>query len=78
MLAKTFLERIVFSISQNSYEKDTLDVFEPTVYLKNGDYLSEWGINGNVVELPGHTNGSIGLGIEDDKLFESQNKIGNG
>ncbi len=41
-------------------------------------YLSEWGINGNVVELPGHTNGSIGLEIEDDKLFESQNKIGNG
>ena len=66
--AKTFLGRIVLSVSLKSFEKDSLDVFEPTVNLKDGDNLSEYGIDAEVIELPGHTNGSIGLKIE-DKLF---------
>ncbi len=69
MLAKTFLGKIVLSVSLSSFEKDSLDVFEPTIYLKNGDSLNEYGIDAKVVELPGHTNGSIGLEIEGDKLF---------
>ena len=68
LLAKTFLGRIVLSVSLKSFEKDSLDVFEPTVNLKDGDNLSEYGIDAEVIELPGHTNGSIGLKIE-DKLF---------
>lgn len=66
--AKTFLGRIVLSVSLKSFEKDSLDVFESTVNLKDGDSLSEYGIDAEVIELPGHTNGSIGLKIE-DKLF---------
>lgn len=66
--AKAFLGRIVLSVSLKSFEKDSLDVFEPTVNLKDGDSLSEYGIDAEVIELPGHTNGSIGLKIE-DKLF---------
>lgn len=66
--AKTFLGRIVLSVSLKSFEKDSLDVFEPTLNLKDGDSLSEYGIDAEVIELPGHTNGSIGLKIE-DKLF---------
>lgn len=69
MSAKTFLGKIVLSISLSSFEKDSLDVFEPTIYLKNGDNLNEYGIDVKVVELSGHTNGSIGLEIEGDKLF---------
>ncbi len=69
MSAKTFLGRIVLSVSLSSFEKDTLDVFEPAIYLKNGDTLNEYGVDAKVVELPGHTNGSIGLEIEGDKLF---------
>ncbi len=69
MLAKTFLGKIVLSVSLSSFEKDSLDVFEPWIYLKNGDSLNEYGIDAKVVELPGHTNGSIGLEIEGDKLF---------
>lgn len=69
MSAKTFLGKFVRLISLSSFEKDTLDVFEPTVYLKNGDNLNEYGVEAKVVELPGHTNGSIGLEIEGDKLF---------
>lgn len=66
--AKTFLGRIVLLVSLKSFEKDSLDVFEPTVNLKDGDSLSEYGIDAEVIELPGHTNGSIGLKTE-DKLF---------
>lgn len=69
MSAKTFLGRIVLLVSLNSFEKDSLDIFEPNIYLKNGDNLKEYGVDAEVVELPGHTNGSIGLEIEGDKLF---------
>lgn len=69
MSAKTFLGRIVLSVSLYSFEKDSLDIFEPNIYLKNGDNLKEYGVDAEVVELPGHTNGSIGLEIEGDKLF---------
>lgn len=69
MSAKNFLGKIVILVSLSSFEKDSLDVFEPMIYLKNGDDLNEYGIDAKVVELPGHTNGSIGLEIEGDKLF---------
>ena len=68
MTAKTFLGKMVLLVSLSSFEKDTLDVFEPMVYLQNGDSLNEYGVDAKVVELPGHTKGSIGLAIE-DKLF---------
>ena len=66
LLAKTLLGKIVLSISLSSFEKDSLEVFEPILYLKNGDDLSEYGIAAKVVELPGHTKGSIGIEIEDN------------
>ncbi len=55
LLAKTFLGKIVLSVSLSSFEKDRLDVFQPTVYLKNGDDLSDYGVDAKVIELPGHT-----------------------
>lgn len=67
--AKTFLGKMVLSISLSSFEKDTLEAFEPTVYLKAGDNLREYGIDAKIIELPGHTDGSIGLEIDGDKLF---------
>lgn len=66
LLAKTLLGKIVLSVSLSSFEKDSLKVFEPILYLKNGDDLSEYGIAAKVVELPGHTKGSIGIEIEDN------------
>lgn len=69
MSAKTLLGKIVLLVSLSSFEKDTLDIFEPMVYLQNGDSLNEYGVDAKVVELPGHTEGSIGLEIEGDKLF---------
>lgn len=66
--AKTFLGKIVLSVSLSSFEKDSLEIFEPTIYLKNGDDLTSYGIGAEIVELPGHTNGSVGVNIG-DKLF---------
>ena len=43
-------------------------MFEPKIYLENDDDLSEYGIAAKVVELPGHTKGSIGIKV-DDNLF---------
>ncbi len=66
LLAKILLGKIVLSVSLSSFEKDSLEVFEPIFYLKNGDDLREYGIAAKVVELPGHTKGSIGIEIEDN------------
>lgn len=66
LLAKTILGKIVLSVSLNSFEKDSLEVFEPTIYLKNGDDLSDYGVDAKVVELPGHTKGSIGIEVENN------------
>lgn len=68
LFAKTFLGKIVLSVSLSSFEKDSLEVFEPIIYLENDDDLSEYGIAAKVVELPGHTKGSIGIKI-DGNLF---------
>lgn len=66
LLAKTLLGKIVLSVSLSSFEMDSLEVFDPIIYLKNGDDLSEYGIAAKVVELPGHTKDSIGVEIEDN------------
>lgn len=66
LLAKTLLGKIVLSVSLSSFEKDSLEVFEPIIYLKNGDDLSGYGIAAKIVELPGHTKGSVGVMIEDN------------
>ncbi len=68
LMAKTFLGKIVLAASLKSFEKDSLEAFEPNIYLRTGDDLKAYGIDARVIELPGHTNGSIGLVIE-DKLF---------
>lgn len=66
--AKTLLGKMVSSVSLSSFEKDSLETFEPAIYLKNGDNLSDYGIEAEIVELPGHTKGSIGVKME-DSLF---------
>lgn len=66
--AKTLLGKMVLSVSLSSFEKDSLEIFEPAIYLKNGDDLSDYGIEAEIVELPGHTKGSIGVKME-DSLF---------
>lgn len=64
--AKTFLGKMVLSVSLSSFEKDSLEAFEPTIYLEDGDDLSDFGVEAKIIELPGHTKGSIGIEVEDN------------
>lgn len=66
--AKTFPGKIVRSVSLSSFEKESLETFEPAIYLNAGDDLSGYGIDAKIVELPRHTKGSIGVKTG-DKLF---------
>jgi len=45
------------------------DRFKPDFYIKEGDNLAEYGFDAEVIELPGHSRGSIGLLTADGNLF---------
>jgi glyoxylase-like metal-dependent hydrolase (beta-lactamase superfamily II) len=63
--AHTLLGKIVLALSGKAFKNDEIPSFMPKAYLKEGDTLSEYGVSAKIVELPGHTKGSIGLLIED-------------
>ncbi len=43
--------------------------FSPDIHLKDGDTLSDYGLDGRVISLPGHSQGSIGIGLDSGELF---------
>lgn len=45
------------------------DQFTPDFYIKAGDTLAEYGFDAEVLELPGHSSGSIGFLTSDGNLF---------
>ena len=67
--ASTFLGKIVLSVSLKEFAVHTVPEFKPDVLLREGDSLSGYGIDAQVIALPGHTNGSIGLDVESRHLF---------
>lgn len=52
------------------------DRFKPDLYLKDGDNLAEYGLDAQVLELPGHSQGSIGILTANGNLF-CGNLLGN-
>ena len=40
-----------------------------TIYIKDGDDLSSYGIDAKIIGLPGHTNGSVGVDVEGTDLI---------
>ena len=69
MYADSFLGKVVLVLSMGSFKKSKIEQFTPTVFLKEGDILDAYGVSAEVVELPGHTLGSIGLKVGDTDLF---------
>lgn len=68
--ANTILGRIVLSASIKSFQSSNgIPTFTPTVFLNEGDSLERYGFSANVVGLPGHTSGSIGLDINGTDLI---------
>lgn len=69
MKSKGFLGNIVRFFSVVSAKYAEIESFIPDVILKEGDRLLEYGIDGDIVELPGHTEGSIGIMLGDQYLL---------
>jgi glyoxylase-like metal-dependent hydrolase (beta-lactamase superfamily II) len=59
--AHRLLGKMVLALSAKAFKNDAIPSFIPSTYLKDGDTLSEYGVSAKIIELPGHTKGSIGL-----------------
>lgn len=68
-IAKTFLGKIVLKASLKDFTDRKIPKFQPSVYLTEGDDLSEYGIPAKVISLPGHTDGSIGIDVDNKYLI---------
>lgn len=68
MKARGFLGNLVRLISVKSAKHTQLQQFQPAILLKEGDKLQEYGIDAEILELPGHTAGSIGVKIGEHLL----------
>lgn len=63
------LAMLVAEVAEKNLEKNRIPEFVPDIYLHDGDPLHEYGIDAKVMELPGHTSGSIGLDIEEQHFI---------
>lgn len=69
-LASTnILGKIVLSVSLKEFAVRSMLGFKPNVLLHNDDSLSNYGINARIISLPGHTNGSIGIDVDNKHLI---------
>ena len=69
LFAETFFGKIVLSASLKDFKSRPMREFSPSVSLKDGDSLKAYGINARIVSLPGHTQGSIGIDVENRDLI---------
>jgi len=69
LYAKTVPGKLIKSISIQSFHKDRLEEFKPEIYLEDNMKLDSYGVNVKIIALPGHTKGSIGLLVDNDKLI---------
>lgn len=67
--AENLLGKIVLSVSLKDFSARTMEEFKPDIILNDGDTLNSYGINANIIALPGHTDGSIGLDVDDSHLI---------
>ncbi len=60
LFAKTVLGKVILKASLASFKKVEMD-FTPSVFLEEGKSLHNYGIGAEIISLPGHTKGSIGI-----------------
>ena len=61
--------RVVLGLSLKVLRKTKIVRPENVVYIKDGDSLEDYGINAKIIGLPGHTNGSIGVDVDEKHLL---------
>ena len=69
LFAETLLGKIVLAASLKDFSARTMQEFKPDILLKDGDNLVDYGISANIIALPGHTDGSIGLDVDNKYLI---------
>lgn len=62
---RSLLSRIIFPFKQLNIS----DRFKPDFYVEDGDTLSRYGFDAQVLHLPGHSQGSIGILTAGGELF---------
>jgi len=61
LFAENLLGKIVLAASLKDFSARPMETFKPDVLLYDGDSLERYGVDGQIIALPGHTNGSIGV-----------------
>ena len=61
--------RIVLGLSLKVLRNTKVERPEKLIYVADGDNLASYGIRARILELPGHTLGSIGVDVEEEHLF---------
>jgi len=56
MFSGTAYKLAMFFMGFSNFEK-----FKPDIYLEDGDDLSEYGVDAEVIHIPGHSRGSLGV-----------------
>ena len=67
--ANSLLGNFVLKLSVHSFKTDKIELFAPTIYLKDDDNLEKYGFDIKIIGLEGHTKGSIGLDIQEKSLI---------
>jgi len=55
--------KLVLGLSLKVLRYTKIEKPEKIIFIKEGDSLSKYGINSKIIELPGHTKGSIGVDV---------------
>ena len=61
--------RVVLGLSLKVLKNTHVERPDHLIYVKDGDELGTYGIDAKVIELPGHTLGSIGVDVESKYLI---------
>lgn len=69
MYATNILGKIVLSVSMKDFSVRTIPKFKPNILLHDGDDFLDYGIDAQIIALPGHTNGSIGVDVDKKYLI---------
>ena len=60
---------VVLQMSLKVLRETPVEKPDNLIFVKDGDDLSSYGFDAKIIELPGHTNGSIGVDVEGKSLI---------
>lgn len=67
--AETLPGKVVLAASLGLMKKTDMTPFQPSVMLAEGDSLEEYGVSAIILEVPGHTRGSIAVQVGEEALI---------